>query len=338
MPHYVGLDASKATTSICIVNEEGERVQEGVVETDPRAIVSFLRGDHRHYRRIGIEALALTPLIFEALAKAGLPIICIENRHTHNVLKNKLNKTDRNDARGIAEIMRAGIYKAVHVKTRASQEARLLLTARKLLVQKRSDIENLIGAFLLQEGRKLSRGNSPTFVRRVRALVGTTGIHREVIEALLAVRENLSAAIGGLETKLACIAAADPVCQRLATAPGVGPLTALMFRTAIDVPGRFSRSRNVGAHLGMTPAARDSGTKKRSGRISRCGDSPVRAGLHLSAGVILRSSTRSTALKAWGERVVKKCGYWKARVAVARKLAVILHRMWVTETEFSAQQ
>jgi transposase len=336
MPHYVGLDAAKATTSICIVNEVGERVREGVVETEPRAIIAFLRGERRRYGRIGIEAMSFTPRLYEAIAKAGLPIICIENRHAHGVLKARLNKTDRNDARGIAEIMRVGIYKAVHIKTLASQEAKVLLTARKSLVHKRKDLDNVVGATLLQAGRKVGRGSADTFVRRVRAVIGGQGAIREAVELLLEVRVMLLSKIAELEAKIDALADSDAVCRRLMTAPGVGRLTALTYRCAIDVAERFSHSRDVGPHLGMTPRLKDSGTVVRHGRISRCGDSGARSALWVSARSILRSRTRPSALRSWGKEVEAHRGYWRALVAVARKLAVILHRMWVTETDFAA--
>jgi transposase len=337
MPHYVGLDASKATTSICVVNEDGARVQEGAVETEPRAIIGFLRGQHRRYGRIGIEAMAITPRIYEALARAGLPIVCIENRHAHGVLTARTKKkTDRNDARGIAEMMRVGIFKPVHIKTQASQEAKVLLTARKFLVYKRKDIDNFVGAILLQAGLKLPRGSGPSFLKRVQPLIPKAGLLRETIDTMLEVRARLGMKIEQIEAKIAEVANADPICRRLLTAPGIGRLTALVYRTAVDVPERFSNSRNVGAHFGMTPGSRQTGRVERRGHITRCGDSAVRSALHLSARAILRSRTRPSALKTWGRRIVDQIGYWKAVVAVARKLAVILHRMWVTETDFEA--
>jgi transposase len=336
MPHFVGLDASKATTSICIVNEEGDRVREGVVETEPRAIIAFLRGARRRYGRVGIEAMSFTPVLYEALAKAGLPVICIENRHAHGVLKASRNKTDRNDARGIAELMRVGIYKPVHIKTRASQEAKLLLTARKFLVNKRKDVDNIIRATLLQIGVKVARGLQTNFLKGVLSLLPRSGIVRDTVETLLEIRATLMAKIEEFETKIDLLAENDPVCRRLMTAPGVGRLTALTYRASIDVAERFSSSRDVGAHLGMTPGTRQSGTAERRGRITRCGDGSVRSALHIAARAIMRSRTRPSALKDWGKEVEAHRGYWKALIAVARKLAVILHHMWKAESDFAA--
>jgi transposase len=334
MPHFVGLDASKATTSICILDERGQKVREGVVETEPRAIIGYLRGEGRRYKRIGIESMSFTPWLFEAMAKAGLPIICIEARHAHNVLKGRLNKTDRNDAQGIAELMRTGVYKAVHIKTRQSQEAKLLLASRRLLRIKVRDIDNLVRGALLQFGLKIRPGQVYSFDQRAEGLMPAAGVLRDVIDALLTSRRAMEAQIERLQDMIERAVAADPVCQRLMTAPGVGALTAFTYRAAIDVPERFARSRDVGVHLGLTPAAFKSGTIDRAKRISKCGDQAARSALFLAAQSVLRTRTRSSDLKTWGLKVAATRGGLKARVAVARRLAVILHRMWRDGTDF----
>lgn len=335
MPHYVGLDASKATTSICIVDEKGEKVREGVVETEPRAIVDFLRGDRLRYRRVGIESISFAPWLYEGLARAGLPVICIEARHAHAFLKGRLNKTDRNDAQGIAELMRAGLYKAVHVKTRASQEVRLLLAARRHLREKTKALDGLIRGALLQFGLKIDAGRAYSFAERADALAPAEGALREVVGALLAVRREIVSQVAKLQARLESIALSDPVCVRFMTAPGVGPLTALTFKAAIDVPQRFARSRDVGVHLGMTPPAFRSGTIVRRRRISKCGDESARTALFLAAQSVLRKRTHPSSLKTWGLAIAAARGsYNKAVIAVARRLAVTLHRMWLDGTNF----
>jgi transposase len=334
MTHFVGLDVSKATTSICILDQRGQKVREGVVETEPGAIIGYLRGEGRRYRRIGIESMSFTPWLYEAQAKAGLPIICIEARHARSVLKGRLNKTDRNDAQGIAELMRTGVYKAVHIKTRRSQEAKLLLAARRLLRFKVRDIDNLVRGALLQSGLKIRPRQVYSFDQRAELLLPATGVLRDVVGALLTSRRALEAQIERLEDLIERAVAADPVCQRLMTAPGVGPLTSLAYRAAIDVPERFARSRDVGVHLGLTPGAFRSGTIERRQRISKCGDQAARSALFLAAQSVLRTRTRETDLKRWGVQVAASRGALKATVAVARRLAVILHRMWCDGTDF----
>jgi transposase len=334
MTHFVGLDASKATTNICILDAGGGTVREGVVSTEPSAIIQYLRGERRRYRRVGIESMSFTPWLYEPLAAAGLPVICIESAYASAVLSGRLNKTDRNDARGIAEIMRAGVYKAVHIKTKASQEAKLLLSARGCLIAKRCDIDNVIRSALLQFGLKIAPGRTYSFEARAQQLAPSAGAVRAVLESLLVSRASLDSEVAKLEQQIDRLVADDPVCQRLMTAPGVGRIAALEYRAAVDVPQRFSSSRTVGVHLGLTPRTFKSGTVDRKGRISKCGDPAARKALYLAAMSLVRPATRTSDLKVWGLKVIAERGRRKGVIAVARRLAVILHRMWLDETDF----
>ena len=335
MPCFVGLDASKTATHICILDETGQTLEEGSTDSDPKAIVAFLRGKHRRYARVGLEAWSLASWLYAGLAKAGLPVIVIEAFHAHGVLTAaRRNKTDRNDARGIAELMRQGIYKAVHVKTPESQNIKALLSARKLLLVKAHDIENGIQGLLLLHGLRLRPGLNATFERHAAAVAKPVPRASELIEPLLAVRRCILAEVAEFDGRLKRLAADDPVCRRLMTAPGVGALTALTFRAAIDEPARFTRSRSVGVHLGLTPRTRQSGDKETRGGISKMGDEAARTALFLAAITQMRRSTRASWLKTWGEQVAARRGRKKAVVAVARKLAVTLHSMWLNETEF----
>jgi transposase len=282
-----------------------------------------------------MEAWSLAPWLYAGLARAGLPIICIEARHAHAVLDaTRANKTDKNDAKGIAEVMRAGIYKTVHIKTPASQQARALITVRKLLRSKARDVENGIRAALLVFGLKLNSGARSTYERRVRRLMGRDSFLKGLIEPLLSVRKRVLDEMDAFEDRLKVMAAEDPVCRRLMTAPAVGAVTALTFRAAVDEPGRFVRSRDVAAHFGLTPKANQSGEMDRHGRISKRGDSSVRVALFMAAKYQLRRAAKPSSLKTWGEAVAARRGRMKALVAIARRLAVTLHRMWVTETDF----
>ena len=245
------------------------------------------------------------------------------------------NKTDRNDARGIAEIMRAGLYKAVHIKSVESQRIKAALTARKVLRIKAIDIENLIAETLLVFGAKLRRaGADNTFQARVRKATGADKTLMGLMEPLLTVREGMMEQLAVIEAQLDVAANDDPVCRRLMTAPGVGLITALTYRSGVDEPMRFSRSRDVAAHFGLTPASNQSGEKDVRGRISRRGDASVRQALFMAAAYQLRSAARTSWLKTWTDQVAARRGRLKAIVATARRLAVILHRMWVTETDF----
>jgi len=334
MPYFVGLDASKKTTHICVVDRSGAVVQTGVVETSPKAIAGFLRGQGRRYVRVGAEAWAISSWLYEGLARAGLPIVLIDARHAHGLLKSQRNKTDKNDARGIADLMRIGAYRPVHVKSAASQEIRTLLTARAMLTLKAHDIANFIHGALLGAGLKLAKLQRRTYEARVEALIANNAFLKSLVEPLLRARAAILLERDGIEARLLAAARADPVCKRLMTAPGVGELTALIYRSSIDEPGRFPRSRAVGPHLGLTPRTYQSGDAEWRGRITRCGDGLLRRALVTAAMTSLKKNTRESWLKVWARGVAERQGGMKAGIAVARRLAVVLHSMWVTQTDF----
>lgn len=244
------------------------------------------------------------------------------------------NKTDRNDARGIAQMMRTGWFRQVHIKSAAGQELRLLLVARRALIDRRRDIENVIRGTLKVFGIRVGQTSRLNFSRRVRELVEDRTAIAEIIAPLLTVRDTLMEQMQVLHRKLMNQVRSDKVCRQLMTAPGVGVVVAASFKAGVDAPERFSRSRNVGAHFGLTSRRYASGEMDRMGRISKCGDELVRTNLYEAANVLLTRVKRWSALKAWGIRIARKAGVQKAKVAVARKLAVILHRMWVDGSDF----
>jgi transposase len=335
MPFYVGLDCAKRTTKICVVDPAGTIVKEVTVPTEPREIVAALRGEGRRYRRVGLEAWSMTPWIYAGLVKAGLPAICIETRHASGILKaSRRNKTDKNDARGIAEMMRVGIYRAVHIKSPDGQRLRALLTTRKFLRIKITDTENAIRAALLARGIKPPAGRGSTFETRMQLAMERDPSAAEIAAPLLAARRAMVEEADRLEATLLAFANGDPICRRLMTAPGVGPLCALLYRVAIDEPTRFTRSRNVAPHLGLTSLTLQTGETLFQGRITCFGDAAARSALYMAGFVQFRASSRSSWLKEWGKKIAARRGSRKAIVAVARKLAVILHKMWMTETDF----
>ena len=330
MEHYVGLDVSLKLTAICIVDRTGKIEREGVVTSDPDTIAAFVKSNAPHVARIGLEAGATSTWLWTELNKRGLPIICIDARHAKAALKMQINKSDRNDAVGIARITQCGWYKEVRVKDLDSHAIKALLVSRALLVKIKRDIEN-----------------DP---RAPQKILGSSS-------AGLKAREAVGRQIADLDRKVLWLARNNAQVRRFMTAPGVGPITALCkdericrarrgtsrgsasscsrCRTAASLrrstTPRASRGREVSEHAMKRVA---SGEIDWTGRISKCGDKMLRTYLYEAANVLLTRIEKWSALKAWGIRLAKRSGLRKAKVAVARKFAVILHRMWIEGTEF----
>jgi transposase len=334
MNHYVGLDVSVKETSLCIVDETGKICREVKVVSHPDDLIEFLKDPDWHVVRIGLEAGPLSQWLFEGLASAGLPVVCIETRHTKAFLKATVNKTDRNDARGIAHMMRVNLFRPVHVKTISSQQRRALLTARKLVSNKTRDIENDIRGLLRNFGLKVGIIGSAGFAARIRELLENMTDLEGIIEPLLAARQQLRETFTTLHRRVLSIVRHDMTCRRLMTIPGVGPVVALGFVSTIDIPGRFKNSKAVGPALGLTPVLNQSGESSRVGRVSLCGDQMMRTLLYEAAQVMLTVVRKWSWLKAWAMNIAKRRGHQKAIVALARRLAVIMHRMWSDGTEF----
>jgi len=332
--YFAGLDVSLEETAICIVDDSGRIVREARVASEPEALVAFFGACGMSMGRVGMEACSLTAWLHEGLSEAGLPAICIEARQAKAAMGAMPNKTDRNDARGIAQIMRTGWYRAVHVKSPACRSWRALLTARRVVLNKRRDLENGIRTLLREVGLKVGTPSRKVFPMRVRELAADDPVLASLTESLLSVIEVMTQEADKLTKRVLDEVKVEPTCRRLMTVPGVGPLTALAFRATIDQPGRFRKSRDVGAHLGLTPQRYQSGETDVQGHISRCGDELARTALYEAANSLLIRSSKWSALRAWGMNVAKRRGMARARVAVARKLAVILHRMWADGSEF----
>jgi transposase len=335
MKHCAGLDVSVKETAICIVAETGKIVREAKVTTEPEAIVAVLTEAKVEYARIGLEAGPMSQWMVTGLLEAGLPVVCVETRHMKAVLKaQQVNKSDRNDARGIAQMMRVGLYKPVHVKTLASQHERMLLTARKLLRDKLQDVENELRGTLRNFGLKVGVVSTGHFEARVRELVVGQSPLEAIVAPLLAVQQVLREQFAVLHKRVLERVHRDRLCRRLMTVPGVGPVVALTFRATVDQPQRFARSKTVGAHFGLAPRRYQSGDTDYDGRVSKCGDAMMRTALYEAAQVLLTRTQKWSWLKAWGMQVARRRGGKKAIVALARRLAVILHRMWIDGSQF----
>jgi transposase len=333
MPCFAGLDVSLQLTSICIVDDSGAVVSEAKVPSEPEPLVSLLMQHAGELAKVGLEAGPLSQHLYSRLAEAGLPVVCVEARHMAQALRAQaLNKTDRNDARGLAQMMRVGLYKPVHVKSDESQRLNVLLRTRKLLKSRLLDVEADLRGVLKNFGLKLGKVTPRDFSGRVRELASFDRFIARIVEPMLAARQAMRTSYDELHRILLTHVRSDAVCRRLMTMPGVGAVVALTFRVAIDSPTRFTRSRTVGAHLGLTPRRYQSADWP--GRISKIGDPDLRAALYEAAVVHLTRVARPTALRSWAMRLAKRRGKRKPVVALARKMAVILHRMWADDTDF----
>ena len=334
MKHYAGLDVSLKETSICILDEAGQICREIRVASHPEDLLRILQDPAWHLERIGLEAGLLSQWLFNGLAEAGLPVVCIETRHAKAFLKARVNKSDRSDARGIAQMMRVNLFRPVHVKTLTSQKRRVLLTARKLLQEKAIAFENEIRGLLANFGLKVGVVGAAKFEERIHELIADMPDLAEIMAPLLDARRRLREHFATLHRKLLELARGDDVCRRLMSIPGVGPVVSLAFVATIDTPARFRTSKAVGPALGLTPVRNQSGDNERIGRISLCGDAMMRTLLFEAAQTMLRPTTRWSWLKAWAMKVAQRRGGGKAVVALARRLAVIMHRMWRDGTQF----
>lgn len=335
---FIGLDVSLRSVAMCVLGADGSLIEEVSLDCEVDTISEYIRSKGHAVERIGFEAGTMSQTLYHGLTAAGFEVVCMESRQVSAALSAMRNKTDKTDARGIAHILRAGWYNPVHMKSRESHDIKALLAARKAILNRCIDLENEIRGLLKAFGIRLpSHVSRLRFDETVRPIIEADEALSFALLPMLDVRGHLYDAYRLMEQRVIVVSRHDPVCQLLMTAPGIGPVTALAFKAAIDNPARFRSSRLVGAHFGLTPRRFQSGEMDNPGRISRAGDKDVRATLYNAANSLLLRSTRPSSLKTWGLRLIRTKGRRRARIAVARKLAVILHRMWVTNTSFNAE-
>jgi transposase len=335
MNYYAGIDVSLEYSSVCVLDGSGKIVREAKVSSEPDALIAWSGSLGFGLERIGLEAGPLSQWLYAAMKKAGLAVELLETRHVHNAFETMPVKTDRKDAHGIAELMRLGRFRPVHCKSVEAQETRALLTARKLVQTKLHDIEMSLRGILRGFGLKVGPTTPKQFETRIMELVEAHPSLEVIARALLAVRTVLLRQFNDFEKRVRSIARSGARARLLMSTPGVGTIVALTYVSAIDDPKRFKSSKMVGSHFGLTPKKYQSGETDITGRISKIGDVAVRTALYEAAHVILTRPVKGSNLKSWAARIAKRAGMKTAKVALARKLAVIMHRMLADAKPFN---
>ncbi len=334
MKYYAGLDVSLEETAVCVIDADGVIVAEAKVASEPKAIAGYLAPWSGSLVKVGQEAGGLSPWLHEGLVLHGLPALCLETRRMKAYAKASPVKTDRRDAKLIALAMRAGLYRAVHVKSQEAHKLRMALTGRQALLRQARQLQNKVRGDLKPFGVKLGPVGSGGFAGRVKARLAERRDLWVLLAPLVEMRAALLVQVHGYDRALRRLVRDDALCRRLMSVPGVGPLTALAFRAGIDTPQRFARARDVPAALGPTPRIDNSGEVARNGAITKAGDKLLRCLLFEAANALLTRTRTWCALKRWGLAIAKRRGMNRARVAVARRLAIVLFAMWRDGTAF----
>jgi transposase len=333
--HYVGLDVSLETTSICVVDQNGAIIWRGKCSTEPETNSQTVRAHAPAAVRVGLETGQMSNWLTLQLRKLGLPVVCLDARHAKGALSMQLNKTDANDAHGLAQVVRTGWFREVAIKSMDAQALRMSLMARAQLVSQRQAVANNIRGLLKTFGFVIARGSNGPFAVRVREVIADNATLAVIIEPLLLAWQALREQVAALDQQVNLRAKSDAAARRLMTVPGVGVIVVLAYTAVIDDPNRFKRATSVGAYLGLTPRRYQSGEVDKAGSISKCGGGLLRSYLFAAANVLLSRHPRSCKLKTWGLALAKRIGMRRAKVAVARKLAIIMHRVWKDDCDFN---
>lgn len=332
---YAGLDVSDKTTHICVVDETGAIVWRGVCATDPQVLAGTLRKHCPDVVRVVLETGSLSTYLYHGLIERGVPAVCICARHAKGVLSTRVNKSDPHDAEGLAQLSRTGWFKAVHMKGGATHLDRAHLKVREQLVKAHGAMKNQLRGLLKLFGLRLGQVTTPAKrAERLRVLFGQKPELEEVLAPLIAGLTALETQIAASSRDLKRRAEADPVCTLLMSVPSIGPVNALTYKTSIEDPHRFARGADVGAFAGLVPRRHQSGERDTKGRISKAGDPMLRRALYEAANSLLGRVKGDCALRRWGLELAAAKGAKRARVAVARKLAALLHTLWRTNSTF----
>ena len=339
MRRYVGIDVAQDECALCIVDDAGTILFEGTCATDPDGIIETVSAEVGDVEKIVHESGPLSIWLTRELIKRGAPVVCIDARAAHKVLSARMNKSDKSDAAGLAQLARTGWYGKVHVKSEESDQLRLILSARERLIRIRMDIEGQVRGLLKAYGIRLGQVNAgysrKSFRDQLGAAIKGEQSLQMIFASLITVHETVCLEVTAIDAKVQRLAKDTPLARRLTSIPGVGPIVSLSFIATIDDVTRFGKATDVGAYLGLTPRRYQSGETDWSGRISKRGDGAMRKLLYEAANILIQRVARFSPLKAWAMRLVARRGMKKAIVATARKLAVIMTRIWRDGTTFA---
>src|SRR6056297_3367648 len=335
---FVGLDVSLEKTAVCVISEHGRIVREAQVISEPEALLSWIGEQDGKIAAIGLEAAPLSRWLHRGLSEAGLSeagldVVLMETRQVKGALKAMPIKTDRRDAEGIARLLHLGWFRPVHCKSVSAQEVRAVLSARKAVQQGMIALEMSLRGLLRKFGLKVGAISRGRFEHRIRELAAGNPMLEAATEPMLRARASLRQELAVLERRVRELAQEDSVCHRLMTMPGIGAVVALTFRSAVDDPARFTSSKKEGPWVGLTPSRNQSGERDVSGGITKAGDVHLRRAL-CQAATVMMNRGRSTWLRTWAAQVARRRGGRRAMVALARRMSVILHRMWVDDADF----
>ena len=333
---FVGLDVSLAKTAICVISEHGKIMKEAQVASEPEELVRWIGEQEGVIAAIGLEAGPLSQWLHRGLSEAGLSdVVLMETRQVKGALKAMPLKTDRRDAEGIARLLHFGWFRPVHCKSVSAQEVRAVLGARKAVQQGFIALEMSLRGLLQNFGLKVGAISRGRFEHRIRELAAGNPMLETATEPMLRAWTSLRQELACLERRARQLAQNDPVCRRLMSMPGIGAVVALTYRSAVDDPSRFTSSKKVGPWVGLTPSRNQSGERDVSGVITKAGDVNLRRAL-CQAGTVMMHRGRTTWLRPWAVQVARRRGRKRAMVALARRIGVILHRMWVDDTDFQS--
>jgi transposase len=334
MKQYVGLDVSLEETKLHVLDDEGRRVWRGKCKSHPHDIEAALRKHAPEAAKVGIETGPLTNWLWTELTRRDLPMVCLDARQAKRALDMKANKTDANDAEGLAHLVRSGWYREVRVKGRDAMLSKALVSARAQLTAMTTDLSNQIRGVMKTFGLVVPKGSGGVFEKNVRTLLDGAEAIAAIVMPLLEVWRTTRQRTAVLDRRVLAAARKSSECRLLMTMPGIGAVTATSFVAAVERPESFSHSRDVGAWLGLTPRRYQSGEIDYEGHISRRGDARLRALLYEAAMRLLTRVRADSALRQWGLALKKRIGFKRAAVALARKIAVALHAMWRSGAAF----